>query len=37
MAFSDVFLALTVLFVAVGLGTLIMKRPSARTAPGGGH
>src|SRR6266699_312724 len=34
MAFSDVFLALTVLFVVVGLGTIIMKRPAAATAPG---
>jgi len=37
MAFSDVFLALTVLFVVVGLGTIIMKRPAAATAPGDQH
>jgi DHA2 family multidrug resistance protein len=37
MAFSDVFLALTVLFVAVGLGSLLMKRPSPTPAPAGGH
>jgi MFS transporter, DHA2 family, multidrug resistance protein len=38
MAFADVFLALTVLFAAAGLATMVMKRPSA--APGassGGH
>jgi DHA2 family multidrug resistance protein len=36
MAFSDLFLALTVLFVAVGVFTLVMKKPAA-AAPGGGH
>jgi len=32
-----VFLALTVLFVVVDLGTIIMKRPAAATAPGDQH
>ena len=36
MAFSDVFLALTVLFVAVGVGTMMMKPPTA-AAPGAEH
>jgi DHA2 family multidrug resistance protein len=36
MAFSDVFLALTVLFAALGLATIVMKRPSAAPAAGGG-
>jgi len=35
MAFSDVFLALAVLFVAVGVGTMMMKKPAA--APPAGH
>lgn len=36
MAFADVFLALTLLFVAVGLFTIMMKKPPAavRPAPG---
>jgi MFS transporter, DHA2 family, multidrug resistance protein len=34
MAFSDVFLGLTVLFVAVALGTIMMKKPSALAALG---
>lgn len=37
MAFSDVFLALTVLFLAVGVFTLTMKRPPSVAAPGAGH
>jgi DHA2 family multidrug resistance protein len=37
MAFADVFLALTVLFAVVGVGVLMMKRPPALGAPGGGH
>ncbi len=37
MAFSDVFLALTVLFVLVSLGTMMMKRPPAAAAPGAEH
>ena len=37
MAFADVFLALTVLFVAVGLFTIMMKNPPAAGAPGTGH
>jgi DHA2 family multidrug resistance protein len=37
MAFADVFLALTVLFVVVGLGTMMMKRPSAAAAPASEH
>jgi MFS transporter, DHA2 family, multidrug resistance protein len=37
MAFSDVFLALTVLFAAVGLGTIMMKRPPSAAAPSGEH
>jgi DHA2 family multidrug resistance protein len=36
MAFADVFLALTVLFVAVGVGALVMQKPAA-PAGGGGH
>ncbi|HXW24690.1 MAG TPA: MFS transporter, partial [Xanthobacteraceae bacterium] len=36
MAFADVFLALSVLFLAIGLCAIIMKKPSA-AAPGGGH
>jgi DHA2 family multidrug resistance protein len=37
MAFSDVFLALTVLFVALGLCTMLMRRPPAAGASGGEH
>jgi hypothetical protein len=37
MAFSDVILAFTVLFVVVGLGSIIMKKPAAATAAGGQH
>ncbi|HEV3183823.1 MAG TPA: DHA2 family efflux MFS transporter permease subunit [Xanthobacteraceae bacterium] len=37
MAFADVFLALTVLFAVVGVGVLMMKRPPALGAAGGGH
>ncbi len=36
MAFSDLFLALTVLFVAVGVFAVVMKKPAA-AAPDGGH
>jgi DHA2 family multidrug resistance protein len=36
MAFADVFLALTVLFAVIGLGAILMKRPSAAPAAGGG-
>jgi DHA2 family multidrug resistance protein len=36
MAFSDVFLALTALFAAVSLGTIMMRRPSTLAAPGSG-
>src|SRR6266568_1540920 len=37
MAFSDVFLALTVLFVAAGLCTVILKSPPTAAAPGRDH
>jgi DHA2 family multidrug resistance protein len=37
MAFADVFLALTVLFAVIGLAAILMKRPSAAPAGGGGH
>jgi MFS transporter, DHA2 family, multidrug resistance protein len=37
MAFGDVFLALTVLFVALAFLALIMKRPAMSAAGGGGH
>jgi DHA2 family multidrug resistance protein len=37
MAFADVFLALTVLFAVIGLAAVLMKRPSAAQAAGGGH
>ena len=37
MAFSDVFLALTVLFAAVAMGTIMMRRPASRTATSGEH
>jgi DHA2 family multidrug resistance protein len=37
MAFSDVFLGLTVLFAAVALGTIMMRRPATRTATRGEH
>jgi MFS transporter, DHA2 family, multidrug resistance protein len=36
MAFSDVFLALTALFAAVSLGTIMMRRPSTLAVPGSG-
>jgi len=32
MAFSDLFLALTVLFVAISLFTVVMKEPAASVA-----
>jgi DHA2 family multidrug resistance protein len=35
MAFADVFLAFTAMFVAVGLATVLMRRPSAAPAAGG--
>ncbi|HEV2958166.1 MAG TPA: DHA2 family efflux MFS transporter permease subunit [Xanthobacteraceae bacterium] len=37
MAFSDLFLALTLLFAAVGVFTVVMKKPAAAAAGGGGH
>jgi MFS transporter, DHA2 family, multidrug resistance protein len=38
MAFADVFLLLTVVFVALAVGGLAMKRPAAPAAAGaGGH
>ena len=37
MAFADVFLALTVLFAAVGVGAMLMQKPPSVGAPGGGH
>jgi hypothetical protein len=35
MAFADVFLVLTVLFVGLALLALVMKRPAQAGAPGG--
>jgi DHA2 family multidrug resistance protein len=35
MAFADVFLVLTVIFAAIGLATILMRRPSAAPASGG--
>jgi DHA2 family multidrug resistance protein len=37
MAFADVFLALTVLFVTLGLAVLFVKKPQAAGGGGGGH
>jgi len=37
MAFADVFLMLTVVFVAIAVGGLAMKRPAAPAAGAGGH
>jgi DHA2 family multidrug resistance protein len=37
MSFSDVFLLLTILFVALALLGLVMKRPAMRGAGAGGH
>ena len=37
MAFADVFLALTALFVVVGLCAILMKRPPAAGAPASEH
>src|SRR5689334_204816 len=37
MAFADVFLILTVVFVAIAVGGLAMKRPAAPAAGAGGH
>jgi hypothetical protein len=37
MAFSDVFLALTALFAAVSLGTIMMRRSSTLAVPGSGE
>ena len=37
MAFADVFLVLTVLFVALAALALVMKRPPQAPAAGGGH
>jgi len=37
MAFADVFLILTVVFVAIAAGGLAMKRPAAPAAGAGGH
>jgi MFS transporter, DHA2 family, multidrug resistance protein len=37
MSFSDVFLMLTILFVALALLGLVMKRPAMRGAGAGGH
>ena len=37
MAFADVFLVLTVLFVALAVLALVMKRPPQAPAAGGGH
>jgi DHA2 family multidrug resistance protein len=37
MAFADVFLVLTFLFVGLAVLALVMKRPAAAGAAGGGH
>jgi MFS transporter, DHA2 family, multidrug resistance protein len=37
MAFADVFLMLTVVFVAIAVGGLAMRRPAAPAGGGGGH
>jgi MFS transporter, DHA2 family, multidrug resistance protein len=37
MSFSDVFLLLTILFVALAALGLVMKRPAAPAGAGGGH
>jgi DHA2 family multidrug resistance protein len=37
MAFEDVFLVLTVLFLAMACGTVFIRRPRAGAAGGGGH
>ena len=37
MAFADVFLALTLLFAAVGVGAMLMQKPPSVGAPGSGH
>jgi MFS transporter, DHA2 family, multidrug resistance protein len=37
LSFSDVFLMLTALFVALAMLAIIMKRPAAVTAGAGGH
>jgi MFS transporter, DHA2 family, multidrug resistance protein len=37
MAFADVFLVLTVLFVAVGVSSMLMRRPPAIPAPAARH
>jgi MFS transporter, DHA2 family, multidrug resistance protein len=37
MAYADVFLVLTVVFVAIAVGGLAMKRPAAPAAGAGGH
>ena len=37
MAFADVFLALTLLFLALAALALVMKRPPAAAPAGGGH
>ena len=37
MAFADVFLMLTVVFVALAVGGLAMKRPAAPAGGAGGH
>jgi DHA2 family multidrug resistance protein len=37
MAFADVFLVLTFLFIGLAMLAVVMKRPSAAPAPGGGH
>jgi len=37
MAFADVFLMLTVVFVAIAAAGVVMKRPAAANTAGGGH
>jgi cytochrome b subunit of formate dehydrogenase len=37
MGFADVFVLLTVLFVAIAISGLVMKRPAPVAASSGGH
>ena len=37
MSFADVFLMLTVLFVALAVAGVVMKRPAPAAAGAGGH
>jgi hypothetical protein len=37
MAFGDVFLVLTLLFMGLAMFALVLRRPPEAPAPGGGH